>query len=238
MKLDIFNIDKFIKINNCPEITNPIYIEKEGYFTSDGIFSSELLGRPGSYDRKTIFGYIDLKRKFFHPLVFKILIDLNRKIPEIVRGNKYVSLNKKGIITEDEVNGTTGIDFFIKNWEKIRWRQTGSKIRKNKIKFINSLKIDEIFITKYLVIPPYFRDINTIEQKDTSSISKDEVNNFYIKLLNYVKYLESSKLSTSFSFVQHNNISRTQFLLVEIYDYLIGTIEKKTGLIHKSLLGK
>ena len=60
MKIEIFNIDEFIKINNLFEITDPIYINKDKTPTENGLFSYKL-GFPGTKDRKMSLGYIDLK---------------------------------------------------------------------------------------------------------------------------------------------------------------------------------
>lgn len=51
MKTDIMNIDKFIKVNDIKEVSNPILFDKGYYPTTDGIFSYEIFGRPGSYGK-------------------------------------------------------------------------------------------------------------------------------------------------------------------------------------------
>jgi len=235
MKLNIFDIEKFVDINKCPEVTNPVYIEKTGLPTEDGLFSTVLFGRHGSYDRKTIFGYIDLIEPFLHPIVFQIIRDLSRSYIQIIQGVKYVALNKKGEIIDDEVNGETGLSFFYNNWDKIKWKETESNIRSEKILFLNSLKKSEVFIKKQLVIPAYYRDIN-ISEIDKGKITVDEINSLYIKLISNVEYLKN--VSSSFSFVHHNNIFKIQDTILEIHNFLIGTLPSKNGLFHKNLLGK
>ena len=69
MKIDIFNIDDFIKANNCKEVTNPVFFDWSGQPTPDGLFSYEIFGVT-ELERKSIFGYIDLGAHYIHPVIF------------------------------------------------------------------------------------------------------------------------------------------------------------------------
>ena len=236
MKIDVFDINEFIKVNKCQEVTNPIYIERDGFLTNDGILSAEIFGRPGSYDRKTIFGYIDLKRKFIHPLVYKVITKLNRKIENIIAGTGFYVIDKSGNFVEDEDKGETGIDFIQKNWSKIKWRESDSMARSDKLKLLKHLSLNEIFIDKWIIIPAFYRDVNIMDI-GKGKISDDQINALYVRLLGSTKLIEN-KSATSFDFVQNNTISKIQFTINEIYNYLIDTLPKKKGLLHKALLGK
>ena len=72
VQLDIFNIDDFVKANKCPQVTNPIFFNFDGTPTADGLFSYVLFGFSDD-ERKNIFGYIDLKSHYLHPLVYEIM---------------------------------------------------------------------------------------------------------------------------------------------------------------------
>ena len=101
MKIDLLDFDAFIKRNKCPEVKNSVLFNFGNKPTEDGLLSIELFGQMGSDDRKNIFGYIDLKKKYLHPLIYKILVSMNRKLVQCINGTKYFAVNGKGEIIED-----------------------------------------------------------------------------------------------------------------------------------------
>jgi len=232
MKIDLFNIDDFVKINKCPEVTSPIYLDANKRPNDDGLFSYIKFGIPGSYDRKTIFGYINLKKPFLNAVVYKIITSMNKKIVDLITGNKYFII-KNGELIEDE-SGETGIQFLYKNWDIIKFSTTGSRKRDDKIAVLQSLKKDEVFITKQLIIPAYYRDIN-FSKVDYGKISKDSINNLYSKLIAAVASLDEN---SGFDFMGSMIEARVQLTIVEIYDELTSKLSGKTGLIQDSFLGK
>ena len=44
LKLDILDVDKFIKINDCKAITNPIFYSRDNIPTDDGLLSNKIFG--------------------------------------------------------------------------------------------------------------------------------------------------------------------------------------------------
>lgn len=155
MKLDIFNINTFVEVNKCKEVTNHFILDSSGLPDKDGLFSLDIFGRYGSPDRKNNFGYINLKRKFFHPLIYNIIQKMYTNLPLVLSGDKYVRLDNNGVIVneEDKSKGFTGIDFFINNWSKINWNGINSKARVKKEELLSMIDIKEVFIEKWLVIP-------------------------------------------------------------------------------------
>lgn len=120
MKVDLFDIEKFISVNGCQEVTSRFYLDSDGKPADDGLFSTTIFGRIGSDDRKFKFAYIDLKRKFLHPLVYNVIYNMFRALPQVVSGEKSCSIGVNGKIkVEDDLSkGQTGIDFFVNNWKK------------------------------------------------------------------------------------------------------------------------
>jgi len=232
MNINLTNMDEFIKRNKCPEVTNAILFNFGNKPTSDGLLSIELFGQMGSEDRKQIFGYIDLKKRFLHPLTYKILISMNRKLAGCINGTKYFSVNSKGEIIEDE-NGQTGISFLYDNWEKFRFKSSDSFTRDEKILVLNKTPKDILFVNKFLVIPPFIRDFQPTENNDRVD-SVDAINDMYSKVIRYCQSTDDF----SFNFLSYTNDSLIQDLLVQIYDYCTSQLAKKTGLIHRALLGK
>lgn len=233
MKIDLLNMDTFIKRNDCPEVKNSVLFNFGNRPTDDGLLSIELFGQMGSDDRKNKFGYIDLKKKYLHPLTYKILISMNRKLAQCINGTKYFSVNAKGEIIEDSENGQTGISFLYDNWEKFKWKNSDSFTRNDKISVLTKEPKDELFVDKFLVIPPFIRDFQPTDNNDRVD-AVDTINDMYSKI---IRYCQSSD-DFSFSFLSYTNDALVQDLLVQVYDYCTSQLAKKTGLIHRGLLGK
>ena len=233
MKINLLNVDSFIQRHKCQEIKNSVLFNFGNKPTEDGLLSIEIFGQMGSEDRKTTFGYINLNKKFLHPVTYKILTSMNRKLIQCINGTKYFSVNGKGEIVEDAEKGQTGIDFLYNNWEKFKWKLSDSFTRNDKITILTKKKKDELFIDKFLVIPPFIRDFQPTDNNDRVD-AVDTINDLYSKLIRYCQ----STSDFSLSFLSYTNDALIQDLLVEIYDYCTSQLSKKTGLIHRGLLGK
>jgi hypothetical protein len=59
LSLEMLDIEQFISKNNCQRISNPIFYDKAGVPTEDGLMSDKIFGMT-QYDRGGIFAYIDL----------------------------------------------------------------------------------------------------------------------------------------------------------------------------------
>jgi DNA-directed RNA polymerase beta' subunit len=237
MKIDVLPADKFIEVNGCPQVTNPIFLDSTRHPTQDGLFSYTLFGLSGSYDRKTIFGYIDLKKPFLHPVVYKMITSMDKKVSDLIAGIRYFKVENKQLVESSESEGgRTGISFLYEQWDNIEFKETGSKVRENKIDLLKSLGKAESFMTKQIVIPAFYRDIN-LQEAESGKISHDTINELYAKVLSAVSSLNDN---IGFEFIGAATENRIQNTIVEIYEYLTGkqTLAGKKGIIHKSLLGK
>ena len=242
MRTDIIDIDQFIKKNEIQPVTNPGFLTSERTPTDDGLFSYTTFGSPGSVKRKAQFGYIDLGKPYFHPLVYLTLKQIQRNILTCIDGTETFSIDKSGELVKDP-NGSTGINFLYKNWESIKFkRRTDSSDGKDsfrrleKINFLRSLKKNEVFITKQLVLPAFFRDMDWTRAREGVLI-KDEINEVYATLISLASPMVDKDFALDFSsnIIDH----KIQLILVDIYDRLIiQTLPKKTGMIKKNLLGK
>ena len=216
MKLDIFSIDKFIEANHCPEVTSPIFFQYDGNPTPDGLFSYELFGMSDE-DRKNRFGYINLHSYFIHPLVYVVMTSRMGSVKDIISGKKYAVLADGRIkyVPETYSGAKTGIKFLYDNFEKIKWideieeAEMDSIDKKTRLKFIQSLKKDEFFVTKWLVLPPFYRD-----QSSTNRSMGDEINNLYKELIS-----KSKSLNAGFAFELFGDETklRIQEILKELY---------------------
>lgn len=237
MKVNIYNIDKFIEVNNLKEVTDPVLLERDKTPTSGGLFSYEIFGRLGSESRKTTFAYIDLKGHYFHPLVYKNLKRLDRKIEDCVMGKDNFRIDQSGSLVVSD-NGETGIDFLYKNWDKLKFKKTDSNERNERVKMIESLKKDEIFVSKFIVMPPSYRDINLLNAS-SGVLGHDEINDFYAKLLRLVASNSVNDEDISgFDFMGNMTKSSIQLLLLDIYNYFLNYIKGKDGLFRQTVMGK
>ena len=178
---------------------------------------------------------------FLHPLAYKTLKKLNSKIENIVHGIDTYSITETGEIVQDD-NGNTGIDWLKKNFSKIKFTKNDSRSRNLKIDFIN-MESDKIWINKYIVIPAYYRDVDTKQ----ASIGVGEINKLYSSLIIASKSLkETANYGLTLSNATKGRIQNT---LVQIFDWFgqgttingqktSGNLPGKTGLIKRGALYK
>ena len=65
--------------------------------------------------------------------------------------------------------------------------KSGSEIVADRINFIKTCTLDEIFITKWLVLPAFYRDV------DVYSSKKNDINIMYQFIISQASMLKSSK---------------------------------------------
>ena len=230
MRITTFDMDEFVKINNLKEVTSPVLFERGGVPNPDGLISNEIFG-VSTKSRKETFAYIDLKGHFFHPHIYKVIKRVFRNIDKIVNGEDYYSITKEGQLVKDPENGETGIDFLYDNWEKIKWKgNAGMSMERTNL--ISKTPKKEVFWTKILVIPAFYRDIKTAKGGGGET---SDLNNLYVKLIRMAALLEDRDM---FDFAFHGTNYNVQNIMVSIYDYFKDKLDKKNGMLRKYLLGK
>lgn len=225
MYLTMLNMDKFVKDNKLPEITDPIYLERKRP-TPNGLFSYEIFGI-SQYDRSSIWAYIDLGARFLHPLAAINFKKYGSVFENIIYGLKTYRF-ENGEFIEDP-DGDTGIDFLYDNYDKIKWRTTQSVTSTERIKFLKQGK-DKLFITKFPVCPPFYRDIN-----ENSSIGIPVVNDMYKKLISQSIAL---KRRGSFAFFGNLTKANVQHTLIDIYNHYVNMVKGKKGILRQSVMGR
>ena len=234
MQINLADLQKFVKVNPTMigRVSNPIMLDRGHTPTYDGLLSTEIFGNT-IRDRSHKFGYINLGGYYFQPIVYKNLRRLDRRIDGIAAGKLKVRIEKDGSIVEDE-NGQTGIDFIYRNWDKIKYKKNNSAIHNERIELFDNHSKNEIFTNVWVVCPAMYRDIN-LQEIDTGKISYHEINSLYSRLIRLSAMLNQD---SSFTPIMNNTKYMIQNTLVEIYDYFKGLIQKKNGIIRRSLLGK
>ena len=239
LTMEILDIDKFVKVNDLKVIDDPVFFN--GPTPSPrGLLSNEIFGITKA-ERSGIYAYIDLGGTFIHPIIYKTLCRLNSKIQDIVHGTDTFSINDSGEIVQDP-DGSTGIDGLRKNFSKIKFQGSDSASRNSKIKLIEQEK-NKMWITKYIVIPAYYRDVDTRQ----ASIGVGEINKLYSSLIIASRALkENAEYGLSLSDATKGRIQTT---LQQIYDWFGagttisgqetgGNLPGKTGLVKKGVMYK
>jgi len=239
MKTDIFQIDTFVEVNSLKAVTNPIYLNPDRTPTSNGIFSFEIFGTPGTRDRKERFGYIDLNAHVIHPFLYKHLVQMDRKIRAVAEGMNLFKVDKAGDLAkaeEGDKDAGTGLEWLYSVFKTIKWKPSGTKSRDTKISMFRQLKVDEIFVTKWPIIPCHYRDLN-FAKLDTGRIGIGEVNEFYVRVLGASEAVKRNP--PGLGLVGHSASYRMQTVLVELYDHLMSRMTfGKRGYIRRFLMGK
>lgn len=232
MNLDMLSIHQFIGVNNLKEVSDPVTFEKGNIPTPNGLLSTEIFGTTVT-ERSLTFAYVDLKGYYITPYIYKTLKRLDSNIESLVNGTKKFTLDEKGHLMEDPEKGQTGIKFLFKVWDKLKWKRNDSSIRSERIDIVTSVPKNKIFTHYWVISPAYYRDVNL--STTNGKVSHHEVNDLYSRLIRLAKTTQTSQ---SFDFQLSATEARLQETLVEIYDLYKSRLEKKNGLIRKSLLGR
>ena len=228
--------DKIIMNSNLKPVTDPIPFSTGGMRTPGGLFSEEIFGRTDDEKRRQ-FAYIEIHETFFHPYVYEVLKALMpKRFDKCASGQGAWRIAKDGELQEvkkdekDYNEDNSGIAWLIKNYHKMSFKESGSMIRTDRIKLLKDLSDDEIFITKWLVVPIIYRDLD----KNSSIHKLPELNTHYQSVIRYANSLRDS----TFSFFNNQARYNLEMELVTIRKYGQSLIEKKHGFFHKSILGK
>lgn len=214
LKLDILDVDKFIKINECKEITNPIFYSRDNIPTDDGLLSNKIFGITQE-DRAGIFGYIDLNGWYLDPSCYKCWTRVDSNIKGVIHKTAKYKVTEKGEIVEDP-NGSNGVEFLKKNINKIKFKKSDSIKRDMRIKYLEKNR-NNMFINKYIVIPPYYRDANTGNKR----VGIGGVNKLYQQLIISINALKGPQ---EYGFDMSGPMQgRVQELLLALYDWFCGT---------------
>ena len=242
LKVSLIDPDKLVSINELKEVSNPVSFIRNAIPTPDGLFSNEIFGI-SKYDRANTFAYIDLHDTFINPLIYKNWCKIDSNIKACVHGTKSFIIDEHGQLVED-FDGDTGIAFLKENCHKIKLKRTNSSQRDMRVSFIEKyMGTPEMFITKFIVCPAYYRDINN----EKGHVELGEINELYRSLLISVRALrESADYGLNLNEATRGRIQET---LLQLYDWFgsgttingektTNVIPGKTGIIRRAVMGK
>lgn len=216
--------EKLAKIR--PVKSPDIYDGISGNFHEDGLFSVQTFGRVGDELRDQRFGYIDAVVTVFHPTIFRALCQLKALYRDIMSGTRYATWNAQEADFEaaTELDGETGYAFFLTHWHKIKFKDSKSPIRTERIKMIEKYR-KVATINKILVLPAGLRDF-VIDASGRGT--QDEINDIYRKILGASKVLVSAE-GAELSPIFDNSRKSIQQSFNEIYDTISQMITGKKG---------
>ena len=231
LKLEPLDANKFIKVNKLKPITNPVYFDRTGVPTPDGLLSNEIFGVTAS-DRTEIFSYIELAGEtFLHPLAYKTWCRLDSNVKMCVFELDNFRLDKETGKLVLDPNGGTGLKFLRKIIKDVDFKKTQSIKREVNINFLETFR-DNLFMDNLIVLPAGYRDVNT----EQSRLGVGEVNKLYDNVLRDVNALKESE---DYGLSMNGSLrGRIQEGIVAIYDWICfgrfnGVDSPATGLSRK-----
>lgn len=231
MKVELLDVNEFVDLNELREITSAILFQRGDTPHPGGLISNDIFGITVKSRKKT-FAYIDLNGYYIHPHIYKVMKRFFKNIENLLRGTEFFEIDENGhLIKSDEINGQTGIKFLYDNWEKIKWKDSDSSMRKERINLVTKHPKDVVFVSKWVVIPAFYRDIFSNEK---GAGETNDLNNHYVKLIRLAKMVDNNAFDFGFYSTQAN----IQDTLVDIYDNFKMKMESKYGLLRKYLMGK
>lgn len=232
LRLDILDIERFVKVNNCQVITNPRAFAKNNIPSDDGLLSNRIFGITNE-ERNGIFAYIDLHGWFIDPSCYKSWCAVDKNIKSIVHGIDTFKVNEKGQLVQDPA-GKTGIEFLRKNIDKIKFATNTSIKRDINVQYLEKNR-NKMFIQKYLVIPAGYRDKNTSDKSRTVGLSG--INKLYNDLI-----VASNALTATQDYMFDATDSmkgRVQEIILNIYNWFCGASSSTSSEINnRGIQGK
>lgn len=243
LRLEILDIERFVKVNNCQPITNPRAFARDNIPSDDGLLSNKIFGITKE-ETAGIFAYIDLHGWFIEPSCYKSWVRIDRNIKNIVHGIDTYIVNEKGELVQDPA-GKTGIEFLRKNINKIKFTTNSSIKRDINVQYLEKNR-NKMFINKFLVIPKYYRDKNTTTASRTVGLSG--INKLYTDLIVGANALTATQ---DYMFDATDSMNgRVQEILLNIYNWFVGAsgsnakeintrgIQGKFGILRRANMSK
>lgn len=237
LSTSLLNVDKFVQVNNLQPVTNPIFLDRSAP-TPDGVLSYEIFGT-STEERKSRMAYIDLAPyHYMTPLAAIKLSGYDRTLSKVLYAQGRYKL-VDGALVEDPEDGDSGPEFLYKIWGKVKVRDKDTITTKELQTFFEKPR-SELFLTKFPVIPAFYRDLNTSGDGSNMKKSSSTLNSTYSSIIAYTQTL--NQYTDTFTNMSRLTQARVQTLLVDVYQKLmIETVKgqpSKFGMLRRSLQGK
>lgn len=200
----------------------------EGDFHPQGLYSSQIFGRPGDHTRQTRHGYIDMHTRVLHPKVYLELTRLKNLYKGIMAGTAYAVWDdeKKDFEKSDILDGSTGYAFFMSHYKDLVFARNDSSIRDLRIDLLDKFRDKSLY--RYLIVMPAgLREIETDEHGRTV---ENEINKIYrkvIRVANTIAAESSDKNDPTLDTARMN----LQKYFNEIYAFIENLVSGKRGFL-------
>lgn len=224
--ITILEPNEYIQRKNIlPVSAISIFEPSTSRFHPDGFFSEAIFGQVGSNERLVRRGYLDLRTKVISPHLYKQLMSLKGFYKDIISGKEYAvfdeELSDLVKTTRDDPDGETGYSFFLSCLPKIKFKETDSTKRTDKINLIKKY-FDKLFIDKLIILPAGVRDVKLTDGKATS----EEINKIYFGLWSLVQALpEQYSDDPIFDSIRYQVQNKVQ----QVYEYICNILDDKGG---------
>lgn len=222
----IINPDEYIRRRGLLPVTSHAMFETStNRFHPDGLYSEAIFGQVGSRDRLIRRGYIDLHTTVISPHLYKQLMTLKGFYKEVVSGKSYAVMDKDlhDLVKTnmDDPEGNTGYSFFLKSLPNIKFQETDSQKRHDKIALLDKFQ-DELFMTKLIVLPAGVRDV----KESNGRYEPEEINKIYLHILSLTQALPEGNVDDpTYDAIRY----QLQMKIQELYEYIYNLLDGKFG---------
>ena len=201
-----------------------------------------------SYERRKRFAKIKLPFPVLNPIFYYLVSAIKpafkRAINDMCNYKNAYYFNEDGKLIKIAANGQLDESEEEANIEKMEGLSGCITLiqslidgddSKPEIQFLRD-NFHKITINNVIVIPPDFRPCG--KNQNGTNVS-DEINQFYSTIIvrsNHMKSLPYEAPETDA--VYRANFKHIQIALISLYDYVLGKLSKKKGLIRSNILGK
>ena len=215
-----------------PQVTNPITFGPNGP-TPDGLYSETIFGK-SLEEQSTRFAYIDLGTMIINPDILNNLNKIDPLLKKVVDPTMDTKASlQNGVLVESE-NGKRGVGWLHSIWDQIDFKKYQKPGLKDSTYIFEEFRKDQIFLTKWIVMPPLFRPY--IEERGI--MKEDEITGFYKDILRLTSASKGQNVYLDKILDQNSKPELIQLKVNELHDHIIALISKAEGFQEQKLIGK
>ena len=230
VNLWLMDIPKFIHDNKCQQVTSVFIRESSSNeFKHDGLFSEDIFGQINTPERLVRMGYIKLRTKVLHPLIYRNITKLKALYGEIMARQTYAvfdpNLGEFVRSSEDDEDADTVYQFFMEHFYDLKFERNNSLTHNEMITVIEN-NIEKSIISECIVMPAGLRDL----REDEANPAADSINKLYASLINYTMALPTNGTASD---IYDNVRFSIQKKINEVYEYIFDMVSGKFGFVQR-----
>ena len=216
-----------------PRVTNPQTFGQNNIPTPDGLYSEIIFGR-NLKDQSSKFAYIELGTLILSPDVYNNINRLDPLFKKIIDPKMETkAILQNGILIESD-SGKRGAGWLHSIWDQIdfdKYQKPGLKDNSYQFK---ELKKEQLFLTKWIVIPPLFRPY----MEERGVMKEDHITGLYKEILRLTATQKGQNPYLDKLLDNNSKSELVQSKIIELHDHIISLIDKSTGAQEQKLVGK